>query len=183
MRMAQKLRRWTRADLQDLPDDGNRYEVLDGALLVTPQASFGHQDVAMRLAAALMAYCDRHRIGHVVAPGAVVFGGNELQPDVDVLPYGPYPRGQKWETLPTPLLVAEVRSDSTYRRDIGEKREAYQRERIPEYWVVDPEARRALVWTPEGDDPVIVTDALRWHPRADIEPLVIPLESILPPEE
>ena len=183
MRMAQKLRRWTRADLQDLPDDGNRYEVLDGALLATPMASFDHQYVVSQLFAALQAYCEQHRVGRVVTPGAVVFGGSELQPDIDVLPYGPYPRRQTWENLPTPLLVAEVRSDSTYRRDIGTKREAYQRVRIPEYWVVDPEARRALVWSPDGDDPVIVTDALRWHPRLDIEPLVVPLESILAPEE
>jgi Uma2 family endonuclease len=80
MRMAQKLRRWTRADLQDLPDDGNRYEVLDGALLVTPMASFDHQYVVSRLFGALTAYCEEHRLGRVVTPGAVVFGGNELQP-------------------------------------------------------------------------------------------------------
>ena len=183
MRMAPNVRRWTRADLQSLPDDGNRYEVLDGALFVTPMPSFDHQYVVSQLFAALRAYCEEHRVGRVVTPGAVVFGGSELQPDIDVLPYGPYPRGQKWENLPAPLLVAEVRSDSTYRHDIGRKREAYQRVRIPDYWVVDPEARRALVWTPEADDPVIVADALRWHPRADIEPLVIALASILPPEE
>jgi Uma2 family endonuclease len=181
--MAPKVRRWTRADLQRLPDDGNRYEVLDGALLVTPQASFGHQYVATKLTVVLAGYCERHGIAYVVAPGAVVFGGNELQPDVDVIPFGPYPRDRKWEELPTPLLVVEVRSDSTYRRDIGKKREAYQRVRIPEYWVIDPEARRALVWTPEADEPMIVADALRWHPRVELEPLVIPLASILPPEE
>src|SRR6185369_2826864 len=77
-----RIRPWTRADLARLPDDGNRYEVLDGALLVTPQASLPHQRVAFRLAVAIDAYTARHGVAHVVGPGAVPFGANELQPDV-----------------------------------------------------------------------------------------------------
>ena len=50
MHMATKTRRWTRADLASLPDDGNRYEVLDGELFVTPQAAYRHQRIAFRLA-------------------------------------------------------------------------------------------------------------------------------------
>jgi Uma2 family endonuclease len=181
MRMATNVRYWTRADLEHLPDDGNRYEVLDGVLLVTPQASYGHQYVATRIAAALLVWCDRYRIGFVVGPGAVPVGESELQPDVQVVPYGRYPSSVKWDELPLPLLVVEVRSDSTYRRDIGIKRAAYQRFEIPEYWVVDPDARRALVWTPTSDEPVIVGDVLRWHPRSDIAALEITLNEILTP--
>ena len=48
MQMVTKTRRWTRDDLAALPDDGNRYEVLDGELLVTPQAAYRHQRIATR---------------------------------------------------------------------------------------------------------------------------------------
>ncbi|HKS06837.1 MAG TPA: Uma2 family endonuclease [Gemmatimonadaceae bacterium] len=178
--MATNVRYWTRDDLEHLPDDGNRYEVLNGALLVTPPPSVDHQRIALRLAIILSEYCERYGIGWVVGPGAIVFGGNELLPDVHVIP-GPYVPGRKWEQLPRAILVAEVRSDSTSRRDLGNKRAAYQAERIPVYWVVDGDARRALVWTPASAEPVTVTDTLRWQPRADIEPLEIPLDEVFPP--
>ena len=147
MHMAQRAARslrtraWTRADLERLPDDGNRYEVLDGALLVTPQAAFSHQEIATRLAVALSAYCMAHGIGGVVAPGSVPHGKSELQPDVQVIPGRP-PRGAKWTSLPRPFLVVEVLSDSTSRRDLGVKRDAYLRWGIPEYWAVDLDAKR-----------------------------------------
>jgi len=181
MRMATKTRRWTRSDLETLPDDGNRYEVLDGSLFVTPQAAFFHQYIATRLTLALATYCDRHGLGAAVGPGAVVFDENELQPDVIVVPRLPAHRKEKWESLPRPRLVAEVLSDSTERRDHNVKREAYLRLGIPEYWIVDPDERRVLVWTPGSTEPTVVTDQLRWQPRADLPALEIPLESIIPP--
>jgi Uma2 family endonuclease len=183
MRMATKARYWTRDDLADLPDDGNRYEVLDGALLVTPQASYRHQLVATRLIVILEPWCRRHQLGSVVGPGAVVVERNELQPDVEVVPFGSYPAAVKWEDLPMPILVVEIRSDSTYRRDVGVKRAAYQRFRIPEYWVIDPEERIALVWTQRAQEPTVVSESLRWQPHAAVEPLVIPLNAVLPPLE
>jgi Uma2 family endonuclease len=113
MQTAIKTRPWTRADLARLPDDGNRYEVLDGELLVTPQASVSHQRIAIELSMALEQYCARHSIGFVVGPGAVPFGKNELQPDVQVIPGPPPPAKTKWTALPLPLLVVEILSDST----------------------------------------------------------------------
>lgn len=56
MHMATKTHRWTRADLANLPDDGNRYEVLDGQLFVTPLPLFPHQWIATRLVALLTPY-------------------------------------------------------------------------------------------------------------------------------
>ena len=181
MHMATKTLRWTRADLERLPDDGNRYEVLDGELFVTPQAAHDHQRIALRLAVMLEPYCARHALGGVVGPGAVVFGSNELQPDVQVVPGAEPPRGAKWEDLPLPLLVVEILSDSTRRRDLGKKREAYERLGIPTYWVVDPDQRRVLTWPSASAEPTIVTDLLRWQPRSDLPALEIPLENILGP--
>jgi Uma2 family endonuclease len=172
MRMATKTRPWTRADLDRLPDDGNRYEVLDGALLVTPQAAFDHQRAATILAARLLAYCESHGIGSVVAPGAVPRGKSELQPDVQVIP-GPRPRrGAKWTALPKPILVVEVLSDPTRARDFVLKREAYERWQIPEYWIVDLEARAITVVRP-GQADLHVSDRLEWRPLGNEAPLVI----------
>ena len=181
MQMATKTRPWVRADLERLPDDGNRYEVLDGELFVTPQAAYDHQGIAVALIVALGPYCDRHVLGHVVGPGAVVFGKNELQPDVQVVPGTRRARGTKWSDLPTPLLVAEILSDSTSSRDLGKKREAYLRINIRTYWVIDADNRRAFVWTPSSPEPETVTDMLRWQPRPGLPPLEIPLETLLGP--
>ena len=184
MGMAIKTRRWTRADLSRLPDDGNRYEVLDGELFVTPQAAATHQYIAYRLVLTLGPYCDRHAIGWVPGPGAVVFEEqSELQPDVQVVPGVPRMRSEhEWKTLPLPLLVVEILSDSTARRDLGKKRDAYLRIGIPTYWVVDASERRVLIWAgpTAADAPVIETDVLRWQPRADLPPLEITVDSILP---
>jgi Uma2 family endonuclease len=184
MHMATRTRkpfRWTRGDLARLPDDGNRYEVLDGELLVTPQASYRHQDIAARLFRALGEYCARHSIATVVGPGAIPFGRSELQPDVQVIPGQPPARkGVKWSDLPRPMLVAEVLSDSTAHRDLGKKREAYLRIGVAEYWAVDPDAREVHVFRSGTEEPAIVRHVLRWQPIEDVPPLEIPIGVIVP---
>ncbi len=182
MEMAIRTRRWTRADLARLPDDGNRYEVLDGELFVTPQAAYAHQSVAMRLMFALQHYCVQLDIGEVVGPGAVVWEKNELQPDVQIIPGRHEPRREtKWDDLPHPILVVEVLSDSTRRRDFGKKRDAYARILIPTYWIVDIEKRAVVVWTAGSPEPEFITDVLRWPPMAGIAPLEIRLAGIFGP--
>lgn len=74
---ATQPRPWTRAELDRLPNDGNRYEVLDGVLFVTPQASRDHQRVATALVVLLGRYVDPLGTAYVVGPGAVPFGTNE----------------------------------------------------------------------------------------------------------
>jgi Uma2 family endonuclease len=180
MHMATSTRRWTRADLADLPDDGNRYEVLDGKLLVTPQASMPHQAIAVRLIAALLPYVARHALGTVMGPGAVIFGEDELQPDILVVPVDFDRIPEKWTSAPYPIFIAEVLSRSTRRRDLRDKPPAYQGVAIPDYWVIDRFERRALVWTLGAREPSIVTTELRWQPRRDAEPLVIPVSNLLP---
>ena len=185
MGMAIKTGRWTRADLSRLPDDGNRYEVLDGELFVTPQAASRHQYIAYELGSALGSYCRQHAIGWVAGSGAIIFEQeNELQPDLQVVPGAyPSPDNVEWTAFSRSLLVVEILSDSTARRDLGKKRDAYLRIGIPSYWVVDADERRVLTWTgsPAAETPVVVTDVLRWQPRADLSPLEIPLDSIFPP--
>ena len=172
-----RTRPWTRADLARLPDDGNRYEVLDGALLVTPQAGHAHQLVAFRIAVALQAYCDRYGIAYVVGPGAVPHGKGELQPDVQVIPGTPRVSAD-WAELPRPMLVVEVLSDSTRRRDFGVKRDAYLRWGIAEYWVVDPDEPCVHVSRADTNEPAAVRDVLRWQPVADVPPFELSLGAV-----
>jgi Uma2 family endonuclease len=180
--MPTKSARWTRFDLERFPEDGNRYEVLDGELLVTPQAAPDHQVVAARLGLALGNYCESTLVGLSVGPGAVVWGKNELQPDIEVLPRSAYRRGLKWEQMPVPLLVVEVLSPFSVsaRRDFEVKRKAYLARGIQEYWVVDHEKRRVHVWS-GGRDAAIVTDLLRWHPDPAVAPFEISLEKLFDP--
>ncbi|MEA3245019.1 MAG: Uma2 family endonuclease [Gemmatimonadota bacterium] len=172
--------RWTRAHLARLPNDGHRYEVLDGALLVTPQARLAHQEVVARLIEVLRPYCRTHELGVAVGPGAVVWSDNELQPDVQVIPL-PAARvmHEEWETVPPPLLVIEVLSQGSERHDRGKKRAAYLMLGIPEYWIVDIDARSVTVHMPGAAAPMVVTGALPWTPRADVPALEIDLVRLL----
>jgi Uma2 family endonuclease len=175
MRMATKSRPWTRADLDRLPDDGNRYEVLDGALLVTPAPRGEHQRVSTLLSAQLVWYCQEHRLGNVYAYGAIPHGKSELQPDVMVV-LGRFPGSSGWIDLPKPSLAVEVLSDSTRGRDLVLKREAYLRWGIAEYWIVNPEKREVTVVRPTGDE--TRTDTLVWQANPSVPPLVIDIAAL-----
>jgi Uma2 family endonuclease len=172
-------KRWTREDLERFPRDGNRYEVLDGELLVTPQAALDHQGVVGRLFFALFGYCLAHGVGEVVGPGAVIFGRNELQPDCEVLPSGSVMRGKSWQEAAYPILIVEVLSPfaTSRRRDLVTKREAYLKLEVPEYWVVDLDARRVHVWS-GGQSERIVSDVLLWQPDPAIAALEIRLDDL-----
>ena len=177
MVMAVETRPWTRADLARLPDDGNRYEVLDGRLLVTPQPAQGHQRVAKDLLVALDAYARATGSITVAGPGAIPFGDSELQPDLMVVP-GVY-RDQDWIELPRPLLVIEVLSPSTRRRDFGIKLSAYHVQLgVPEVWLVDREDREIHICR-SGEPTVLERRSVRWLAPGAPEALVVDVEVLL----
>ena len=182
MFMAIKAARWTRHDLERLPRDGNRYEVLDGELLVTPQAALDHQSVSMRLAVAIYAYCNAHGVGIAVGPGAVIFGDSELQPDIEVLGGVSFPTRKKWDELPYPILAVEILSPSgaSRRRDLESKRVAYLGLGIAEHWVVDLDARCVHLWS-NGEPERIVTDLLTWRPNSAIPAFELSLDDLFGP--
>jgi Uma2 family endonuclease len=168
---------WTRTELDWFPDDGNRYEVLDGSLLVTPLPAGIHQRVAVNLSSALQSYVRARNIGFVVAPGAVVRGVNELQPDVVVILDPTVPIDAPAADFPEPSLVVEILSPSTRSRDLGRKRMTYLAWGIPEYWIVDTDQRQVTV-VQNGRADETVTDTLRWQPLSDVPALVLEIPAL-----
>ncbi len=162
------------------PDDGNRYELVFGELLVSPTPRLRHQRVVNRLADALRPYCEREGVVEVFAvPADLSWGRTDVltQPDVFVLP-PEYRSGAEWTDVRYVPLVAEVLSPSTARYDRFNKRLAYRDVGVPTYWILDADARIAEVWTPDALAPRIEREVLRWHPANVSAPLVVELAAL-----
>lgn len=126
---------FTADDLDSLPDDGNRYELVDGELLVTPSPNVRHQNVVGELFVALrLALPAGRRV--LMAPMDVRFGPRrQVQPDLLVV------RDEGLDAVrveSVPLLVVEVLSRGTRSRDQVTKRRVYEQAGVPSYWIVDP---------------------------------------------
>ncbi len=170
MLMAQTTGAWTLAELDRLPDDGNRYELVDGELFVTPAPSPGHEMLAAELLLILVPYVISHNLGRVHTPRAVVRQqGSQVEPDMMVRPATPA-LPQTWAEMPTPLLVVEILSQTTRRRDHVQKRAFYLRLGVAEYWIVDRFERTIRVIRPDADD-VLCNAKLAWFPAGATEPL------------
>jgi Uma2 family endonuclease len=126
---------FTVADLDRLPDDGRRYELVDGVLLVSPRPALLHQYVAGRLYWALSSACPAD-LCVIPEPAVELEPQTELDPDLVVV-HMDQVAGAK--LIQPPLLVIEVRSPSTALIDLNLKRNAYERFGIPSYWIVDPD--------------------------------------------
>ncbi|MFQ5845668.1 MAG: Uma2 family endonuclease, partial [Planctomycetota bacterium] len=134
--------KYTRADYLSLPE-GFPAELIDGMLVKEPSPAAWHQEIVGRLHWIL-----RGALG----PGRVLFSPidlfvdefNVLQPDLVVLPEDPR-IGPDTPQIPVPLVVIEVLSPSTARRDRRTKTRIYLRAGVKEVWLVDPGARRAEI--------------------------------------
>ncbi|CAN5474733.1 Uma2 family endonuclease [soil metagenome] len=170
MEMATVTKRWTLDELHRLPDDGNRYEVVHGALFVTPAPTPTHETVCARLTRILVPYVEREQLGLVYHPRAVLrFDGSEVEPDLMVRAEHTGD-GSTWSSAPIPSLIVEVLSPTTERRDRNQKRELYMHAGVGEYWLVDAE-RRAITVIRKGREDVVVTNGMTWHPASAKEPL------------
>jgi Uma2 family endonuclease len=168
----------TAADLLEFPEDGNKYEVVHGELLVSPSPRMVHQRLVGRLLRRLGDYLDRHSLGEV-HPGGDVHGGVDslVIPDLLVVDLQGARSGD-WKTIGTPLLVVEVLSTSSVRADRFTKRRLYQELGIPVYWLVDAGAKLVEVWTPEAQFPAVEHQAIWWQPAGAADALGIELEEL-----
>jgi Uma2 family endonuclease len=155
---------WTAEMVRALPDDGNRYEVVDGELLVTPSPARRHQGVLWRLQVALATYLksvDMVDAG-VTSPADISWAGDILvQPDLFVV--APAEARAAWPGIQTLLLVVEVLSPGTARADRNRKRLAYQRHNVGCYWIVDHEHATVEIWRPGDTAPTLERERVLWQ--------------------
>ncbi len=136
-------------DLQSMPDDGHRRELIDGVLVVTPAPGTAHQACVVQLVAKLTAGAAAMGAVVLCAPYDYVVGPTTvLQPDVLVARREDLGEARLERS---PLLVVEVLSPSTRLTDLGTKRLAYEAAGVPAYWLVDP-AEPSLTVLRLGED-------------------------------
>lgn len=129
-----------------LPDDGKRYEILDGDLYVTPSPSARHQEVSLNLVLALTQHVRTHGLGKIfAAPLDVILADDSIaQPDILFI------ADERLDIVRdvvhgAPDLLIEILSPGTRERDRTLKRHLYARHGVRELWLVDPEERKVEV--------------------------------------
>jgi Uma2 family endonuclease len=146
---------FTVAELDRMPDDGHRYELLDGVLVVSPRPTTIHQIVATRLASMLDQACPED-LGVVSEPAVQLDLRTEFDPDLVVVSLDEVGDAK---FMTPPLLVVEVRSPSTALFDLNRKKAAYEKFGVPSYWIVNPDPARPELTVFELQDGSYVTAA------------------------
>jgi Uma2 family endonuclease len=165
----QKAPRWTTADVRALMDESRpwpRYELINGKLIVTPAPSWAHQRAVALLWQALNEYLLSEPVGVVMmSPSDIELEpGVITQPDVFVVPTANGRHPKAWLEVKTLLVAAEVLSPSNARYDRVDKRKFFQRVAVPQYWVIDLDARIFERWTPSDVRPEVIDAVIDWHP-------------------
>jgi Uma2 family endonuclease len=178
MAMRATVPRYTLQDLDSFPDDGNRYELVDGILLVTPAPLLPHDVVVMRLIRILNLHFGPDPVAWVSGHGVVeVMPNVHMEPDVLVMPAGPT-IPENWLAVPGWWLAVEVsgRGSRIYDREF--KRPAYLRAGVREVWRADLEDRCVYVLTPERPEERREAGHLTWVPPAGPGPLVVDVPAL-----
>ncbi len=148
--MTQSLR-WKSADLEAFPDDGKRYEIVDGELYVSRQPHFHHQVTCATTIGVLYVWNRQARAGVLSdAPGLIFAEDDDVAPDIAWISHGRmatalWPDGKLHAA---PELVVEVLSPgpANERRDREAKVNVYGRRGVQEYWIVNWERREIEVY-------------------------------------
>jgi Uma2 family endonuclease len=170
---------YTAEMVRALPEDGRRYEVVHGELLVTPAPRALHQLVLERLAFALNGWLASRPVGLLLrAPADISWGpGILVQPDLLVVRLDEA-RTLDWRRMRHLLLAVEVVSPSSARADRFTKRRLYQERGVPLYWLVDADAATVEAWTPEADLPAFERERIVWRPEGVAEPFTLALDAL-----
>jgi Uma2 family endonuclease len=171
-------RRWTEEDFyaaRDAAPPGERWELVDGQVLVTPAPHWVHQRLIGRLFESLAPYVRAHGLGEAfVSPLDVELEpGLVLQPDLLVVPVGALTR--RSDVVDRLLLAVEIVSPSSARHDRVRKRPHYQRHRVSEYWIIDDASQTVERWTPRDERPELIAERLPWDSGGAAEPFVLDL--------
>lgn len=145
---------WSYDDYAALPDDGNRYEIVEGVLYMSPAPSINHQKIVGRIFYYLFTSIELEGLGTVLtSPVDVVLSRLDIfQPDVLVILNAGQEKLQETRIAGAPDLVVEVASPGSSINDRNRKYRVYARTGVKEYWIVDPGTRTVEVLVLEGDD-------------------------------
>lgn len=159
--MAAALRQFTVEEVEAFPYDGNRYELLHGLLLVTPQPGLPHQVVASRLMLKLgLSLVDEPTV-QLYAPGTVQIRPSiHLEPDILI---GSLPGALRWDAITDHWLAVEVSGAGSRVYDRDYKRDGYLGIGVKEVWLVDLELQRVLVSKPGGEKDVPQDIVVAWR--------------------
>jgi Uma2 family endonuclease len=186
MTVSQQPRRytWTYDEYARLPDDGNRYEVLDGEVLVTPAQSTEHQHILAQLVHGLREYVERERFGVVLPDVDVLFAtGQFLRPDLVVVSRSARDAVTSRGVDAPPALMIEILAPSSRSIDQVKKPRRYGEFGVPEYWVVDPEERCVWIWrfAAGATEPERGEGRVTWRPPDAAEALELTTEDLFRP--
>jgi Uma2 family endonuclease len=139
---------WTYDDYAALPDDGQRYEIVNGVLVLAPAPTPEHQDIILEIAAHLRTHIKLAGLGRVFpSPIDVELGPkNVFQPDVVVVLNAHLNRVAAKKIIGAPDLVVEVMSSGGEVMDRIAKHAIYAHAGIPEYWLVKPNVKSVEVF-------------------------------------
>jgi len=157
-----------------------RYELVDGELLVTPSPTDRHQRIVGELFVLLREYVKRHRLGQVrLGPArARITETARFEPDLFVVSAVDQRLPRADEPITPLILVVEVLSAGSPRHDRLTKRRFFQSHGVPEYWVVDGESEAIEVWRPDDARAVLVDDRLSWRPTLETPALEIDVSAL-----
>jgi Uma2 family endonuclease len=181
MHHASKRDVWTYAEYARLPDDGNRYEVIDGEVLVTPAPGTRHQNAAAKLFMEVYQYVLRHDLGYVLWDvDLLVAEGQFLRPDFLYVPKDRHDGITDRGVEVTPALVVEVLSPSSRSIDLVKKPRRYRDFAVPEYWVADRAENVVyhFAFAVGNVEPRRIEGTLHWHPSGAPVALAIDLSHV-----
>ena len=182
MGMPATRRHWTTADVRALMDESRhwpRYELIDGELLVTPAPGVIHQVAVSELLRLIAEYVEGEHLGITLTSPADVElrPGTITQPDVFVVPTRATPSPPdvipRWTDVTALLLAVEVISPSSVQTDRVTKRDYYLDAGVPEYWIVDLDARIIERWTPDRETPRVESGRFEWKPAGTTSALIV----------
>ncbi|HLF88503.1 MAG TPA: Uma2 family endonuclease [Anaerolineales bacterium] len=144
---------WTYEDYLKLPDDGRRFEIIEGVLYVTNAPNFEHQFTVMEISHRIKLFVDENKLGIVLTAPFEVHLSDQTRP---VFPDVLFIKSEHWPETGAgyfegvPDLIVEVLSPSTRRTDQVVKFTTYEQAGVPEYWIVDPKSHSIQVFVLSG---------------------------------